>query len=100
MVLQREFGVLLKDWLSAEQLSVSEFAVRIDRTAEAVRRYVTGERIPDRETMPKIAVQTSGAVTANDFFGIADADHGDQSEASLIPASHGKADQVSASVAA
>lgn len=61
----------LKDWLAENEVSVAEFATRIGRTAESVRRYAAGERIPDKETMPLIASETAGAVTANDFFGIA-----------------------------
>lgn len=60
----------LKEWLAAERVSIGEFAARIGRSAEAVRRYVAGERIPDKETMPLIAEQTNGAVLPNDFFGI------------------------------
>lgn len=61
----------LKDWLAAKGVSVPEFASRISRTPEAVRRYAAGERIPDRDTMPLIARETEGEVTANDFFGLA-----------------------------
>ncbi len=60
----------LKEWLADKQLSHIEFAKHISRTPEAVRRYVNGERIPDKATMPVIAEKTGGAVTANDFFGI------------------------------
>lgn len=60
----------LKDWLEAEGVTVPRFATRIGRTNEAVRRYVTGERIPDRETMPLIVTATAGRVSPNDFFGI------------------------------
>ncbi len=60
----------LKDWLAEKQLSPADFAVRIGRTAESVRRYANGERIPDKETMPLIAAETENVVTANDFFGI------------------------------
>ncbi len=61
----------LKDWLEREGLAPASFAPRIGRSSEAVRRYASGERIPDRETMPLIAAATAGDVTANDFFGIA-----------------------------
>lgn len=61
----------LKEWLSEQEVTVPQFAARIGRTSEAVRRYATGERIPDKETMPLIATETQNAVTANDFFGIA-----------------------------
>lgn len=61
----------LKDWLAEARLTHTEFAQRIGRTPEAVRRYVGGERIPDKATMPLIVEHTAGSVTANDFFGIA-----------------------------
>ena len=61
----------LKEWLGEQSVTVPEFAERIVRTAEAVRRYVSGERIPDRTTMPLIAAETGNKVTANDFFEIA-----------------------------
>ena len=60
----------LKDWLIEQNVEPSAFAERIGRTAEAVRRYVNGARIPDRATMPLIVSETHGKVTANDFFGI------------------------------
>ncbi|MFC4255409.1 XRE family transcriptional regulator [Altererythrobacter xixiisoli] len=58
----------LKDWLSDQGLRNADFAKRIDCTAEAVRRYANGDRIPGRDIMPKIVEETGGAVTANDFF--------------------------------
>ncbi len=61
----------LQDWLAQEGIEVRDFAPRIGRTPEAVRRYVSGERIPDRETMPLIASETAGAVMPNDFFPVA-----------------------------
>lgn len=60
----------LKEWLVAEDIPIPRFAIRIRRTPEAVRRYVNGERIPDRDTMPLIVMETRGKVTPNDFFGI------------------------------
>lgn len=60
----------LKEWLESNDLSHVDFALRIGRTNEAVRRYVNGERIPDRDTMPLIVEATGGCVTPNDFFGI------------------------------
>jgi transcriptional regulator with XRE-family HTH domain len=73
MVSQGDHAMTLKDWLAEQQLSPADFAARIGRTAESVRRYSNGERIPDKETMPVIARETGGLVTANDFFGIAPA---------------------------
>lgn len=60
----------LKDWLATKDISNADFGAKICRTAEAVRRYANGERIPDRETMPLIVEATGGEVTANDFFGV------------------------------
>lgn len=58
----------LLDWLIAEDKTFAEFGAEIDRTAEAVRRYAKGERIPDKETMPRIVTATHAKVTPNDFF--------------------------------
>jgi len=63
----------LAEWLKAKGLNNAEFGVRINRTAEAVRRYAAGERIPDKETMPIIARETDGEVTPNDFFDLGEA---------------------------
>lgn len=60
----------LGEWLEEKDVPVVVFATRIGRSPQAVRRYVNGERIPDRETMPLIVAETGGEVTANDFFGI------------------------------
>jgi transcriptional regulator with XRE-family HTH domain len=64
----------LAEWLKAKGLTNAEFGLRISRSAEAVRRYASGERIPDKETMPVIARETEGEVLPNDFFGIEQAD--------------------------
>lgn len=60
----------LGDWLDREELKPQQFAARIARTSESVRRYVAGDRIPDRDTMPLIVEQTGGEVMPNDFFDI------------------------------
>jgi hypothetical protein len=60
----------LGPWLAENNLKPAQFAPRIGCTSEAVRRYVAGERIPDKATMRRIAKETAGQVTANDFFGI------------------------------
>lgn len=64
----------LKEWLADNDITVAQFASRINRAPESVRRYVSGDRIPDKETMPVIVAETGGAVTANDFFGISPQD--------------------------
>jgi len=87
----------LKDWLAAKEIDFRMFGEMIDRTAEAVRRYANGERIPDRDTMPKIFSVTDGAVTANDFYEIgAAADHDAADTTGITPSSPGKAGEISA----
>lgn len=61
----------LRDYLEQTSLNRNQFAELIDVSGETVRRYLTGERRPERETLLKIAEVTEGQVTANDFFGIA-----------------------------
>lgn len=61
----------LSEYLQEAQIDRRQFAARIKVSNETVRRYLNGERIPDRKTMGKIALATGGKVTANDFFGLA-----------------------------
>lgn len=64
----------LKDWLAEHSLTPNQFGQTIGRSSEAVRRYVNGDRIPDRVTMPLIVTATDGAVTPNDFFDLSAAE--------------------------
>lgn len=61
----------LHEYLTRADIDRSEFAARIGVSTETVRRYLTGDRIPDKERMSRIALATDGQVTANDFFGLA-----------------------------
>lgn len=58
----------LDDWMKREGLNDAEFGLLIERPAQTVHRYRKGQRIPDRDTMPRIVRATGGEVTANDFF--------------------------------
>lgn len=58
----------LSEYLERRNESEAEFASRIGRSRESVRRYCNGERIPDRETMPVIVAATDRSVMPNDFF--------------------------------
>lgn len=60
----------LRDWLLENGLSPAQFAQRIGRRVQSVHRYLSGERIPDRETMAIIFAETGHQVTANDFHGL------------------------------
>lgn len=61
----------LNQYLDEAQLDRFQFAEQIGVAPETVRRYLTGERRPDKENLKSIAEATGGKVTANDFFGIA-----------------------------
>jgi transcriptional regulator with XRE-family HTH domain len=68
---QSGVAMRLSDYLNSKGISRYDFAAKIGRSPEAVRRYMTGDRKPEEETMRLIAQITEGEVTANDFFGIA-----------------------------
>ena len=61
----------MQDYLAEAQITRAQFARTLGVSQETVRRYLLGERIPDKEKMAKIALATGCKVTANDFFGIA-----------------------------
>ncbi len=82
-------------WLDKEKIAPSEFARRINRTAETVRRYVGGDRIPDRDTMPLVVEQTAGAVLPNDFYDLRDIDHACFATSSDAAPSSGNTDYIS-----
>jgi hypothetical protein len=79
--------MLLQDWLARNNLTYGQFGAAISRTAEAVRRYANGERIPDREAMIAIARETGDQVTPNDFYGLV---HAPADTATPAPASPGQ----------
>lgn len=58
----------LKDYLSVEGITASEFATRIGRSVSTVTRAARGEVIPDRATMEEIVTATDGKVEPNDFY--------------------------------
>jgi transcriptional regulator with XRE-family HTH domain len=61
----------LTEYLKETSTARADFARQIGVSPETVRRYLSGERIPDQERMLKIAAITGCKVTADDFFGIA-----------------------------
>ncbi|CAA2142812.1 hypothetical protein [Hyphomicrobium sp. ghe19] len=54
-------------WIKKEKLTLAAFGDRIGRHVSAVQRYAAG-RIPNRETMVDIYVDTRGEVMPNDFY--------------------------------
>lgn len=84
----------LRDWLERQGLSYTQFGSAISRSAEAVRRYANGERVPDRQTMQKIVQQTGGQVMPNDFYEVG---HGYNRIRSALPKSpDGAAENIGA----
>lgn len=61
----------LENWLRANSMSQAAFAKLIGVSDPTVHRLVHGKRTPDRHVMPRIVEATGGAVTPNDFFGMA-----------------------------
>lgn len=57
----------LTDFLERRALSHAEFGRRVGVTAEAVRLWTVGKRIPSHRYMRAISMETEAAVTANDF---------------------------------
>lgn len=57
----------LKEYLVQRQIKIADFAKEIGVTYEAARRYVTGERRPAWDVIPRIHEATGGAVTAQSF---------------------------------
>ncbi len=60
----------LQAFLDSQGLTRGEFADQIGTTAEAVRLWLTGQRIPKRKSTEKIVAITNGAVQPNDFYGV------------------------------
>jgi transcriptional regulator with XRE-family HTH domain len=58
----------LADYLKKAGMKHGEFASRIGVSQAAVTRYATGKRVPRRSIMRKIAEETRGKVTADDFM--------------------------------
>lgn len=57
-------------WLSKEDLSDAAFAARCNRSREAIRRWRTGERLPDADDQRLVFDLTGGEVTPNDWIGV------------------------------
>lgn len=83
----------LSAWLEREGIGNGIFGTRIGRSAEAVRRYASGERIPDRDTMPLIVRETSGDVMPADFY---DLNHDRSDAAGGVPTPFGNSENLSA----
>lgn len=57
----------LIDFMKQSGMSNEVFGARIGVSAESVRLYLAGRRMPRRDTLLKIAEVSGGLVTANDL---------------------------------
>lgn len=60
----------LDQYLREKGVTHAEFAARIGCEQPSVTRFAKGRRVPSPELMRRIAIETCGAVTANDFYAI------------------------------
>lgn len=60
----------LAAFLEKNELTDAAFARLIGVERQAVGRYKSGERFPEKPILLKIYEATEGAVTANDFAGL------------------------------
>ena len=72
---KRRHIVKLDDYLRERGLSNAAFGARIDKPRQTVERYRLApdhprSRIPDRESMRDIYVETGGLVDANSFYAL------------------------------
>lgn len=58
----------LSEYLKAKGVSDEDFGQSIGVTRQAVHRYKTFDRFPDRPVLAKILEVTDGEVTPNDFL--------------------------------
>lgn len=61
-------GMQLAEYLKNNGISDDDFGQSIGVTRQAVHRYKTFERFPEKPVLGKIVAATSGAVTPNDFL--------------------------------
>lgn len=61
-------GMQLAAYLKTNEISDEDFGQRIGVTRQAVHRYKTFGRFPEKEILALIVEATGGAVTPNDFL--------------------------------
>lgn len=58
----------LRAWLEKEEMGLEAFGAKVGASAEAVRLWINGRRLPNRQSMLKIYEVTGREVEANDFY--------------------------------
>lgn len=74
LFLSRAPGTLMKllIWLEIQEMSLREFAKKIDKNPSLVHKYLFEGVVPKANAMRDIFLTTCGAVTANDFYDLSD----------------------------
>lgn len=57
----------LDKWLTNQEMNAEAFGRLIGVTGQAVRRYRSGERMPDAKTVSRILERTGGQVTGSEM---------------------------------
>ena len=60
--------MILKEYLKFFGITNKDFAKRIGISPVSLSRYMSGERLPEKEIILKIFTATNGAVNPNDFY--------------------------------
>jgi transcriptional regulator with XRE-family HTH domain len=60
----------LDQWIKKSKCSVDEFARSVGVTSEAVRRYRSGERMPEPFVAQRIVEETKGRVSIQDLHDV------------------------------
>ncbi len=58
----------LEAYLNKTHQSIEDFAQEAGISAQAIYKYLRGERLPRKEFLNRLAAVTNGEVTANDFL--------------------------------
>lgn len=61
-------AMTLSEYLAQSEIPDALFAERIGVSRQSLHRYKQGDRRPEWSVLQRIAEETSGAVTANDFM--------------------------------
>ena len=60
--------MILKEYLKFCGVTNKDFAKRIGISPVSLSRYISGERLPEKEIILKISSLTDGAVNPDDFY--------------------------------
>lgn len=65
----------IDSYIRSNGITATEFATRCGISPSNISKYRAGKLIPTQDVMRRIYDATGGAVTANDFYGLAPESH-------------------------